>query len=519
MNHKLLHFKWLRFFLSVLSGTVLLTALLFFIGNWIFLLPVEKLHRPPSTLVLDRHGEWLRAFTAPDGSWRIPIRAQHASPLQDQISPKLRTTVLTYEDRWFYYHCGINPISVVQAAIDNIKARRVVRGASTITMQVARMMEPKDRTVRNKLIEMFRALQLELTYSKDEILTLYFNMAPYGGNIVGSAAAARIYFNKPQRRLSLGEAALLAAIPNSPTLLRPDLHPKNARRAREKVLRRLIKYGKITRQEFREALSEPIPTKRHSMPFKAPHLTRLLSLEDKNHVILNEVKLPHSKRDRIYSTIDTEIQELSERILRGHLAPLRREGISTGAVVVMDTRSREVLAMVGSYDFFDRRGEGQVNGAIAPRSPGSTLKPFIYALALEHGLITPESLLHDVPIDYSGYSPVNYDGANRGYVTAREALAHSLNVPAVNLYAQLGNEGIYSFLKRAGISTLPESKEHYGLSLILGGCEVTLLELTTLYAGLANFGKFAPYRLTRRVQTGWKDEGIEGFRIGTDGKI
>ncbi|MCH8291528.1 penicillin-binding protein 1C [Candidatus Poribacteria bacterium] len=499
---KVIHSKRLRFCLYLLSGTALIPVFLFVIANWLFPLPIEKLHQPGSTLVLDRHGQWLRAFTAPDDSWRI------YEPFLDGISPKLREAVLTYEDRRFYYHFGMNPFSIAQAAIDNIKAGRIVRGGSTITMQVARMMEPKERTIRNKLIEMFRALQLEIRYSKDEILTLYFNIAPYGGNIVGSSAASRIYFNKTQNHLSLGEAALLAAIPNSPTRLRPDLHPESARKAREKVLRRMLKYKKINEVEFREAVNEPIPTKRHPMPFKAPHLTRLLVKAESSH----------AKMGRIHSTIDANIQVLSERILHTHLAPLRREGISTGAVVVLDTKSREVLAMVGSYDFFDRKGEGQVNGAIAPRSPGSTLKPFIYALALDRGLITPERLLHDVPVDYSGYRPVNYDGGYRGYVTAREALAHSLNVPAVNLYAQLGNDGIYSFLKRAGVSTLPESKEHYGLPLILGGCEVSLLELTTLYAGLANFGEFAPYQLIKKWGNGRKGDRKMGGRKISNGR-
>ncbi len=476
--NKRLHSKRIRFCLYLISGTVLTPLLLFLIANRLFPLPVEKLHQPPSTIVLDRHGEWLRAFIASDESWHIP------EPSLDEISPKLRTAVLTYEDRWFYRHFGINPFSIFQAAIDNIKAGKIVRGGSTITMQVARMMEPKARTVPNKLIEMFRAIQLELAYSKDEILTLYFNMAPYGGNIVGSAAASRIYFNKSQNRLSLGEAALLAAIPNSPTYLRPDIYPENARVARKKVLRQMRKFGKIDSRVLQEAASDPIPIKRYPMPFKAPHLTRLLAKTESGH--------------RIYSTIDSDIQELSERVLRENIAPLQREGISTGAVVVMDTKSREVLAMVGSHDFFDQASQGQVNGATAPRSPGSALKPFIYGLALERGLITPERLLHDVPVNYAGYSPVNYDGEYRGYVTARDALAHSLNVPAVNLYAQLGNDGIYALLKRAGISTLSEPKPHYGLSLILGSCEITLLELTALYAGLANLGEFAPHQLTRR---------------------
>jgi penicillin-binding protein 1C len=190
--NKHLHSKRIRFCLYLISGTVLTPLLLFLIANRLFPLPVEKLHQPPSTIVLDRHGEWLRAFIASDESWHIP------EPSLDEISPQLRTAVLTYEDRWFYRHFGINLFSIVQAAIDNIKAGKIVRGGSTITMQVARMMEPKARTVPNKLVEMFRALQLELAYSKDEILTLYFNMAPYGGNIVGSAAASRIYFNKSQ---------------------------------------------------------------------------------------------------------------------------------------------------------------------------------------------------------------------------------------------------------------------------------------------------------------------------------
>ena len=477
----------------VVPGLILLAA------NWVFPLPVEKLHPPSSTVVLDRHGEWLRAFAASDDSWRIP------EPSLAEISPKLRTAVLTYEDRWFYHHFGINPFSIVQALVTNIKAGRVVRGGSTVTMQVARMMEPKPRTIPNKIIEMFRALQLEVRYSKDEILTLYLNMAPYGGNIVGSSAASRLYFNKPQNRLSLGEAALLAAIPNSPTHLRPDRHPANAARAREKVLKRMMTFGRLTERELREAVSEPIPTSRYPMPLGAPHLTRLLK---NSH---SEQELPHYvpghsdgastgaagiQVRHIHSTIDARVQELAERILQESVDPLRREGISTGAIVVMDTKSREVLALVGSYGFFDKDGEGQVDGANARRSPGSTLKPFIYGLAMDRGLITPESLLNDVPIDYSGYQPANYDGEYRGYVTASEALAHSLNVPAVNLYSRLGNNGIYSFLQNAEISTLPKSKGHYGLSLILGGCELTLLELTTLYAGLANFGEFDEFRLT-----------------------
>lgn len=201
---------------------------LFVLANWCFPLPTEKLQPPSSTVVLDSSGEWLRAFTSPDEMWRLPETSL------DAISPRFQTAMLTYEDKWFYHHWGVNPVSLVGATIDNLKAGEIVRGGSTITMQLARLMEPKDRTVPNKLIEMFRALQLELTYTKSEILTYYFNMLPYGGNIVGSGAAARLYFNKPQSALSLGEAALLAAIPNSPERLRPDRFPERARKAKKK---------------------------------------------------------------------------------------------------------------------------------------------------------------------------------------------------------------------------------------------------------------------------------------------
>ena len=411
------------------------------------------------------------------------------SRVSESHSVLLHQAILTSEDRWFYYHYGINPVSIVTALYDNLKAGKVVRGGSTITMQLARLMEPKARNIPNKLIEAFRALQLEHAYSKSEILNFYFNMLPYGGNIVGIGAASRFYFNKPQHALSLGEAALLAAIPNAPERLRPDRFPENARKAREKVLNRLLARGQISKQQWQEASQEPIPKKRYPLPFKAPHLSRMLV----RHAV-------PTTDGRIYTTIDTKVQETAVRILREYLDAAGKPSLqgshsaSTGAIVVMDTQSREVLAMVGSHDFFDQRASGQINGTLAPRSPGSALKPFVYALAMEQGLITPETLLFDVPVNYAGYEPVNYDGKYNGYVTARQALARSLNVPAVNLNARLKNITLPTFLKQAGISTLVPDRK-YGLSMVLGGCEVNLLELTTLYAGLANMGEFEPYQI------------------------
>ena len=494
---------------------------LFVLANWCFPLPKTRLHPPPSHIVLDRNGEWLRAFLADDGMWRFSSQQSAVSSQLEEVpnasllkvseshladsrkpktdgyfgvSPLLHQAMLTAEDRWFYYHFGINPVSIVTAFYDNIKAGEVVRGGSTITMQLARLMEPKARNIPNKLIEMFRALQLELTYSKSEILNFYFNMLPYGGNIVGTGAASRLYFNKPQDAISLGEAALLAAIPNAPERLRPDRFPERARQARAKILNQLLARRQISEEQWREAMREPIPTKRYALPFNAPHLSRML-------VKRNRWNREATADGRIYTTIDAKVQKTAARILNEYLsasvvgmAGSQSHTASTGAIVVMDTETRQVLAMVGSHDFFDQRASGQVNGTLAPRSPGSTLKPFVYALAMEQGLITPETLLFDVPVNYAGYEPVNYDGTYNGYVTARQALAASLNVPAVNLSARLKDVTLHAFLKQAGLSTLAPSKK-YGLSMVLGGCEVNLLELTTLYAGLANMGEFAPYQI------------------------
>ena len=444
------------------------------LGLLSFLIPLSYSDPKPSIVFLDQQENILKVDLAPDDMWRLPIKTS-------DISPQLKKAVLAYEDRHFYWHFGVNPLSIVRALVADIKAGEIVQGGSTITMQVARLIEPKPRTFPNKLIEIFRALQLELHYSKDEILTNYFNLAPYGGNIVGVGAASYFYFNKHPKQLSLGECCLLAAIPNSPNALRPDVNNISASRARQKVLEILFRQNKISQQEKSEALSEPLPVSRFSMPFEIPHLSTMLWQNYPLQAIFQ-------------TTINREMQRQAAAILFNHLLVWKRKGISNGAVVIIENEDHQLRALVGSNDFFDAQTCGQVNGAIALRSPGSALKPFIYALGMDNGIISPESLLYDVPIEYSGYRPVNYDDTYHGAVTVRDALTRSLNVPAVNLSAALGEDGIYFFLKEAGISTLPKSRDYYGLSLILGGCGVNLLELTNLYAGLANGGKFKPVR-------------------------
>lgn len=461
-------------------GVFLLLLLLFELAVYLIPLPWEAIYRPSSTLVFDREGKVLRAFTSTDDQWRLQTELE-------QISPVLRKYLVFYEDRWFYYHPGFNPVALVRALVQNLKSGRIISGGSTLTMQIARMIEPKERTWYNKAFEIFRALQLEQRFRKNELLEIYFNIAPYGGNIEGVAAASWLYFGKEPSRLSPGEAALLTVLPNSPSQLRPDLAPDQARRARDKVLKRLFDRQVISAGDYLEAVAEKIPVARREWPFRAPHFSR----ESTNR---------YSQEARIYTTLDYDLQVFLEALLAAEVTKLKREGITNAAAVVIDNQTHRLVAAVGSAEFFSVQDQGQVNGYLAPRSPGSTLKPFVYALGLEKGLITPEHYVEDVPVVFSGYSPENYDRTYSGLVSAKEALQRSLNVPAVNLLAALGGEALYELLKKAGFTTLTPVN-HYGLPMVLGGCEVNLLELTTLYSALACAGKLYPVqtRIDRRT--------------------
>lgn len=456
---------------------LLLVLSLPFLLDYLFPFPHEKLHRPPATIVYDRDGEPLRVFLPSDDKYRFPVTL-------DEVPPELVRALIASEDRHFFRHPGVDPVAMLRATWSNIRARRVVSGASTIPMQIARMTQPRRRSLAAKAIEALRAMQLTAHYSKRELLEIYINLAPYGSNIEGVGAASFFYFAKEPRRLSLGEIALLTTLPRSPNRYDPFRDPKAARNARDRVLAQLHERGAFTAREIGEARRQQLPGSRRRVPFTAPHWCELARRES-----------PASPR--LQTTLDPRVQRIAEQRVVARAAELRSRNIENAAVVVIDNTTREVRALVGSADFFDRRYDGQNNGAVARRSPGSALKPFLFAKAIDDGRLIPETYLLDIPTDYSGYVAENYDGTYRGRVTARDALIQSLNAPAVRLVSELGVDSFLTTLRHGGLRTLDRPSSDYGLPLILGAGEVRLLDLTNLYATLAEGGVHRPVRLFR----------------------
>lgn len=438
---------------------------------WFLPLP-PGLEQSHATLVLDADGHWLRAFASPDPAraWRIPVGSE-------ELPEGLVEAVLAFEDQRFFWHPGVDPIAVIRASYDNLRARRVVSGASTLTMQVARMMERRPRTLGAKLREAFRALQLEQRYSKREILVHYLNLAPYGGNIEGVGAAAWFYYGRPVSKLNLDELATLAAIPNSPNRYRPDRGPEALRRRRDDVLSRMAQAGRISPVVAAEAMGLPIQAVRRPAPMGAPHLS-------------DHLRRRHPTASIIHSTIDAELQHRVSRLLGEHIRSLEARGIGNAAAVVIENETGAVRAWVGSKSFMDVESQGQVDGVLAPRSPGSTLKPFVYGMALDRGLVGLHTLLEDIPIFYRDWAPENFDGEWRGVVSVKDALAASLNIPAVRLAEQLEPRGLVQLLHQLGFAGFRRDLTRFGLSTVLGGCEVNLLELTNLYSSLARGGVF-----------------------------
>jgi len=428
-----------------------------------------------SQTITDRHGRELRSYLADDDQWRIAV------PLQD-MSPWVIKATLAAEDRRFFAHHGVDFRALSRAFWQNVTRGRIVSGASTLTMQVVGLTDTRERTLWRKYRQIVRAFQLERSCSKEHILSLYLTNAPYGGNVCGIEAASRRYLGKSARNLTAAEAALLAGIPQAPNRYRPDRNPSAARSRALHVLKRMRECGFLDESQFMRA-QQSLPTIRAtSPPTYAEHACDL-------------ARALHRAEPRIRTTIDLRIQQEAERILTDAVRNVADAGVTNGAAVVLANATGEVLALVGSVDYWNPAISGQVNGALAPRSPGSALKPFIYALALERGLILPSSVLYDVPGLFSNYDPKNFDQRWRGLVSADRALAWSLNIPAMEVLEKTGTASVLEFLDAAGVRrTMPRQGE-VGLTLAVGTCSVRLLELANAYAMLARGGVFKPWRL------------------------
>lgn len=473
INRIYLWFNGLHRFAKRFTIAVFSFIFLFFLIDLFF--PVNTNIRY-SRLILSDDQKLLNASLSSDQQWRMKAEIKEVSPL-------LIKTLIYKEDRLFRSHPGVNPVALARALWQNITSRKRVSGASTITMQVVRMLEPRERTILNKLIECFRALQIELHHSKTEILELYINLLPYGGNIQGIKAASFLYFGQEPQALSLAQIVTLAIIPNDPNHMRLGIHNENIVKERNLWLKKLGKRGLFDKSALDDAIPEPLTARRYDAPKLVPHLARLLALK-------------HQSEPVIQTFINPRIQDFVENTLSNEVAQYRGMGVGNVAVVLIDNRTHALVAYVGSAGFMENQFQGQVDGASALRSPGSALKPFLYALAMDRGLITPKTILQDIPQNFNGYRPQNYDETFRGRLPASQALALSLNIPAVELANRVGVELFNEKLSRGGLEWIAKRKKTLGLSVILGGCGVTLTELTDLYSCLATNGLKYSLRFT-----------------------
>lgn len=440
--------------------------LLFLLLNVLFPLPSAIEY---STIVTDANGDVVNAFLTRDEKWRMKTEL-------NEISPLLRKTIIAKEDKYFYYHPGVNFFAIARAAFMNLMHRKITSGASTITMQVARALHPRKRNFISKIIEMFRAFQLEWKYSKDEILQMYLNLVPYGGNIEGVKAASLLYFNKNPDHLSLAEITALSIIPNRPSSLVIGKNNDLIVKERNRWLQKFAADKVFTKKEIEDAISEPLTAKRIVLPHFIPHLAYKLK--------------SRLKESNIKTTIVLNTQLKLEKLTKDYIRNLKLQDIQNAAVVVINNKTHKVISYIGSASFTDTTDGGQVNGAAAIRQPGSTLKPLLYGLCIDEGLLTPKTVLTDIPINYSGYAPENYDQKFNGYVTVEYALEHSLNIPAVKTLQQLGKDKLVNKLVSCNFKQIQKDRNKLGLSLILGGCGTTLEQLTGLFSALANDGVY-----------------------------
>lgn len=430
---------------------------------YLFCLPQQLFQVPYSTVVADRNSILLGARIASDGQWRFPPRTT--------TPEKIEACLLAFEDRHFYHHWGVNPLAVGRAIQQNLKAKRVVSGGSTLTMQTIRLARNKPRTLGQKCIEMIWATRLEFRYSKKKILALYASHAPFGGNVVGLDAAAWRYFGHPAEELSWAEAAMLAVLPNAPAMI----HLSKSRQAlldkRNRLLTHLHQQGTIDTSAYELAMSEPLPLEPLPLPQIAPHL----------------VDRFFQTRPGAYSvsTIDRGLQQQVEELVARWNTEFIRSDIRNIAVLVVDVRTHQVMTYCGNTHLHKEGSGNQVDVIQSPRSTGSILKPFLYDVMLQEGDLLPHTLLPDIPININGFTPQNFSLQFEGAVPASEAIARSLNIPTVTLLQRYGVPKFHSFLKQIGMTTLSKPASHYGLSLILGGAEGTLWDVTMAYTDMA----------------------------------
>ena len=453
--------KILNFFkrLSV-TKKVILCILAFLVTGYIFCLPRHLFHVPYSTVVTDRNEELLGARIASDGQWRFPPR--------NTTPEKIKECLITFEDKHFYHHWGVNPFAIGRAFYQNVKNKRIVSGGSTLTMQTIRLARNESRTFREKLIEMIWATRLEFRASKEEILSMYISHAPFGGNVVGLDAAAWRYFGHSADDLSWAESAMLAVLPNAPAMIHLSKGRKTLLDKRNRLLKQLLEKKTIDSSTYELAISEPLPDEPHPLPQIAPYLVSRFYQERNGEY----------SRSTINKGIQTQVEDLAERWSN----EFGRSDIRNLAILVIDIPSNQVVAYCGNVHFDQKQGGNQVDVIQAPRSTGSILKPFLYYAMLQEGSLLPDMLLPDVPVNINGFTPQNFSMQFEGAVPASEALARSLNIPAVTMLQRYGVPKFHSFLQQIGLKTINRSSSHYGLSLILGGAEATLWDVTNAYA-------------------------------------
>ena len=462
--------------LSVFKKVMTISITLLLIG-YIFCLPQQLFHVPYSTVVTDRNEELLGARIASDGQWRFPPR--------ETTPEKIKQCLITFEDKHFYHHWGVNPLSIGRAIYQNTRHKRIVSGGSTLTMQTIRLARNESRTFGEKVIEMIWATRLEFRASKEEILSMYVSHAPFGGNVVGLDAAAWRYFGHSAEDLSWAESAMLAVLPNAPAMIHLSKGRQMLLSKRNRLLKQLLEKKIIDSSTYELAVTEPLPDEPHPLPQTAPHLVSRFYKEQNGQYT----------RSTIDRGIQTHIEDLAERWSN----EFNRSDIRNLAILVIDIPANQVAAYCGNVHFDRKQGGNQVDVIQAPRSTGSILKPFLYYAMLQEGSLLPDMLLPDIPININGYTPQNFSMQYEGAVPASEALARSLNIPAVTMLQKYGVPKFHNFLQQTGFRTITRPSSHYGLSLILGGAEATLWDVTNAYAqmGRALTPNLSPHQRKR----------------------